>query len=81
MKATVVGATGRTGLHVLDASDAAWTCLRPPRLVEKPALGHYRIGAGPPAKGRTLTCADLATALLDSIEREDLVQHAAFVAN
>lgn len=67
---------------VLEESRVGWVSLRPPRLVDKPATGAYRIGADAPLRrGRSLRCADLATALLDVLEREDLQRHAAFVAN
>lgn len=67
---------------LLRASDVDWISLRPPRLVDKPATGHYRVDAHrPPPKSRNLTCADLASALLDSLDREDLYRRAAYVAN
>lgn len=41
---------------VLVGSDLDWTCLRPPRLVDRTALGRYRIdAAGPLPKTRSLT--------------------------
>jgi putative NADH-flavin reductase len=66
---------------VLAASQLNWVALRPPRLVAKPAQGTYRLDTKPLAKARTLTYADLATALLDSLSRDDLVRRAAYVAN
>ena len=67
---------------LLRASDVAWISLRPPRLVKKPATGTYRVDASRPLpKARSITYPDLATALLDSLGREDLFGHAAFVAN
>lgn len=66
----------------LGDSRVDWVSLRPPRLVDKPATGAYRIDANaPPARARSLRYPDLATALLDVLEREDLQRHAAFVAN
>jgi hypothetical protein len=35
----------------------------------------------PLPKGRAITYGDLATALLDSLQRQDLYRHAAYVAN
>lgn len=68
--------------QVLGDSHADWISLRPPRLVDKAAVGKYRIDADRPLpKARSLTYADLATALLDSLEREDLYRRTAFVAN
>lgn len=67
---------------LLQASDVDWVSLRAPRLVNKPATGHYRMQADRPLpKARRITCSDLATALLDSLDREDLYHRAAFVAN
>jgi putative NADH-flavin reductase len=66
----------------LAESDVDWVALRPPRLVDRKAAGHYRLRAGGPlAKARRLTYADLATALLDSLDRPELRGVAAYVAN
>jgi putative NADH-flavin reductase len=62
-------------------TDVDWVALRPPRLVSKPAKGAYRIDTRPLAKARAITSGDLAAALLDSLERQDLYGHAAYVAN
>lgn len=67
---------------LLRSSDVDWISLRPPRLVDKKASGTYRVDvARPLPKARSLTHADLATALLDSLDREDLYRRTAFVAN
>ncbi len=67
---------------LLRSSDVDWISLRPPRLVDRRATGRYRVDvARPLPRARSLTCADLATALLDSLDREDLYRRAAFVAN
>jgi putative NADH-flavin reductase len=67
---------------VLDSSDLDWICLRPPRLVDKVAEGHYRVDVGKPLpKSRTLTFADLAAALLDSLDRTDLWRQHVYIAN
>ena len=66
---------------ILGESAANWLALRPPRLVDKPATGAYRMDTKPLAKGRTITYQDLATALLDSLARDDLYGHAAYVVN
>jgi hypothetical protein len=66
---------------ILGESAANWVALRPPRLVDKPATGAYRMDTKPVAKGRTITYQDLATALLDSLTHDDLNGHAAYVAN
>lgn len=68
--------------QILRASDVDWVSLRPPRLVSKPATGRYRVEAnGPPRKARSISFPDLATALLDSLDREHLYRRAAFIAN
>src|SRR5262249_29187167 len=67
--------------NALAASELNWVALRPPRLVAKPAQGAYRLDTKPLPKARTLTYADLATALLDSLARNDLIRRAAYVAN
>jgi putative NADH-flavin reductase len=51
------------------ASSLDWVILRPPRLVDGPAAGKYRIGSDVVSGfGSKLTRADLATALLDQLE-------------
>jgi len=58
---------------ILRSSEADWVSLRPPRLVNRAAAGRYRVDAnGPLPRARSLTYSDLATALLDSLDREDL---------
>jgi putative NADH-flavin reductase len=64
-----------------ETSDVDWISLRPPRLVNKPSKGAYRIDTRPLAKARAITYGDLATALLDSLTRQDLYRQAAYVAN
>lgn len=66
---------------LLRTSEIDWISLRPPRLVNKPTTGTYRLDATPLPKARTITYADLATALLDSLDRQNLYRHAVFVAN
>lgn len=67
---------------VLGDSRVDWVALRPPRLVDKPASGGYRIDASVPLpRARSIRYPDLATALLDVLEREELQRRCAFVAN
>ncbi len=66
---------------ILRASDVDWLALRPPRLLDKPGTGAYRIDRDPIPKARTLTYSDLAAALLDTLARDDLTQTAAYIAN
>src|SRR4051812_31387148 len=42
-----------------------------PRLVDRMPTGHYRLAAEPLRRARSLTYADLATALLDSLDRRE----------
>ena len=64
-----------------ETTNVDWISLRPPRLVNKPSKGAYRIDTRPLPKARAITYGDLATALLDSLTRQDLYRHAAYVAN
>lgn len=64
-----------------ETTEVDWISLRPPRLVNKRPKGTYRIDTRPLVKGRAITYGDLATALLDSLTRQDLYRHAAYVAN
>jgi putative NADH-flavin reductase len=66
---------------VLQESDQDWVSLRPPRLMRKPAAGSYRLDLKPLKGGSSITHADLATALLDVLERDDLTRKALYVAN
>jgi putative NADH-flavin reductase len=67
---------------LLHGSDLDWVCLRPPRLVSKKAAGRYRLDASRPLpRARSISHADLATALLDSLTRPDLYRHTAYVAS
>lgn len=63
-------------------SDVDWTSVRPPRLLVRPRTGHYRISTPQPlSNGRAITYGDLAGALLDIVDREDLYRRVAYVAN
>ena len=64
-----------------EKTELDWISLRPPRLANRPPRGAYRIDTHPLPKGRAITYGDLATALLDSLERQDLYGHPAYVAN
>lgn len=67
---------------LLRGSDLDWVCLRPPRLVSKKPAGRYRLDASRPLpNARSITCADLATALLDSLTRPGLYRRTAYVAS
>jgi putative NADH-flavin reductase len=65
----------------LRASDLDWTVLRPPRLTDKPATGRYRTAVGHNLrKGRFLSRADLAGAILRTLDDPDTVKAAVAVA-
>ena len=67
---------------LLAGTDLQFVCLRPPRLVDRPAKGHYRLGIGsPPDHGRRITCSDLATALIDVLDSPGLARRAIYVSN
>ena len=67
--------------EVLQRSENDWISVRPPRLLDNPATGSYRIGIAPQPQSRSITYGDLATALLDSLDRPEFYAKAAFVAN
>jgi putative NADH-flavin reductase len=67
---------------VLGASDVNWISLRPPRLLDRPGVGAYRVQPGLPLpKARHIIFSDLAIALLDVLDRPDLYRHVCSVAN
>ncbi|WP_280275316.1 NAD(P)-dependent oxidoreductase [Nocardia wallacei] len=65
----------------LAKSEVDWVTLRPPRLLDRPASGSYRISSHPIIGARSLTLPDLATALLDTLNRADLYRKALYVAS
>jgi putative NADH-flavin reductase len=62
-------------------SSARWISVRPPRLIEKPASGRYRLGVTPPKNGRSIRYGDLATALLDVVDKPEFNRTAVYVSN
>ena len=67
--------------HELAVSNVSWVALRPPRLIDKQGTGSYRLGITPQRNGRSLRCADLATALLDVLDRPELYGASPYVCN
>lgn len=69
--------------QIIMATDLDWTILRPPRLLNKPARNDVRVGKGDHALagGGTITRADLASVVVAALGSDDLVRHAAAVAN
>lgn len=67
---------------VLWESRAQWTTIRAPRIRSAAAKGLYRLDAGKPLpRGWMITAADMATALLDIVERDDLGRQSVYIAN
>lgn len=67
---------------VLWESTAQWTAVRAPRIQPMKPKGSYRLDAHKPLRrGWMITPADMATALLDIAEREDLNRQHVYVAN
>jgi putative NADH-flavin reductase len=66
-------------LEIIAASDLDWTAPRPPRVVEKPALGKYRVGDD--ASGMSITQADLAAFMVDQLTDTTYLRQAPFVSN
>ncbi|WP_158894116.1 NAD(P)-dependent oxidoreductase [Amycolatopsis anabasis] len=66
---------------VLRESGLDWISVRPPRLLDKPGLGHYRhaIEAGP--SGASIPRADVARAMLDFLTEPATVGHAVGVSS
>ena len=68
--------------RLLAESTVSWVALRPPRLIDRSGLGAYRVDAQRPLpRARSIRCPDLASALLDVLDGEDLHGRAAYVAN
>lgn len=67
---------------VLWESSAQWTTVRAPYIPDRAGTGNYRIATDKPLRrGFSITAPDLATALLDIAERDDLGRQFVFVAN
>ncbi len=67
---------------VLWESDSQWTAIRAPRIRTVEGKGRYRLSSdGPLKRGWFITATDMATALIDITERDDLGRRHAYVAN
>lgn len=67
---------------VLWESQAQWTAIRAPRIRLAAAKGPYRLDTdGALPRGWSITAPDMATALLDIVERDDLGRQYVYVAN
>ena len=69
----------REDLAILRGSDLAWTALRPPRLTERPGRGAWRFDVDRP-RTAAISRDDLAGAVLEALDREDLIGRAPFVS-
>ena len=69
----------RAELAILRGSRLAWTALRPPRLTERPGRGSWRFDLDHP-RGAALARDDLAGAVVEALERDDLIGRAPFVS-
>jgi putative NADH-flavin reductase len=71
----------RRAEEVVRESGLDWTIVRPPRLLGKPGTGRYRLGFERNV-GRAVTIprADVATAILELLDRPDSIGHHVFVA-
>jgi putative NADH-flavin reductase len=71
----------RTMQMRIQASDTDWTVVQPPRLVNKPGTGKYRVdGEALPANGTTIARADVATFMLAQLASPEWVRKAPFIA-
>jgi len=67
--------------EALQRSDAAWTAVRPPRLTNGPRTGTYRFAVDHNLpRGRTISRADVAHAMLAALERPEWAGHWVAVA-
>ncbi|KAA9394572.1 NAD-dependent epimerase/dehydratase family protein [Kocuria coralli] len=67
---------------VLWESDAQWTAIRSPRIRSARAKGQYRLDTDKPLpRGWSIAAPDMATALLDIAERDDLGRTHVYIAN
>jgi len=67
---------------IIRAADLEWTVLRPARLVDGAGTGRYRIGTAlHTGMGSRVTRSDLASALLDELERKAFLHACPTVVN
>jgi putative NADH-flavin reductase len=65
----------------IEASDADWTVVQPPRLLNKPGTGKFRVdGEALPANGTTIARADVATFMLAQLASPEWVRKSPFIA-
>jgi uncharacterized protein YbjT (DUF2867 family) len=67
---------------ILAASESDWTVFRPTQLVDRPATGRYRTAIDAPLPHAwRITRADLAAAMLASVDDAALVRHIVTISN
>ena len=65
----------------IQASDTDWTIVQPPRLLNKPGTGQFRIdGEALPAGGTMIARADVATFMLTQLPSAEWVRKSPFIA-
>ena len=65
----------------IQASDTEWTVVQPPRLVNKPGTGRFRVdGEALPAGGVQIARADVATFMLEQLSSTLWLRKAPFIA-
>jgi len=58
--------------RIIKASDACWTIVRPPRLTNRPATGHYRVAInGHLRNGFSIARADVAHFMIDNLDNAE----------
>jgi putative NADH-flavin reductase len=65
----------------IQASETEWTTVQPPRLVNKPGRGTYRVdGDALPAGGSTIARADVAAFMLAQLSSREWVRKSPYIA-
>ncbi len=66
---------------MIQASDTKWTVVQPPRLLNKPATGRYRVDADAlPVDGTQIARADVADFMLKQLTSREWVKRSPFIA-
>lgn len=67
--------------QIVESSDLEYTMVLPPRLLDGPRVGTYRVATdGLPPNGSTVRRADLAEFMLDILDRATYVREAPYIA-
>lgn len=65
----------------IQASETDWTIVQPPRLLNKPGTGKFRVdGEALPANGTQIARADVATFMLEQLKSTEWVRKSPFIA-